>query len=519
VPAVETIIAGFLVITVLASIISRRVNIPYTVFMVVVGIALASLSVSSVFGINLILNSLAGGGYFVALVLPPLLFESMMNIRSNELRHVINPALALATLGVVISTVVAGVALWTLAAIPLSAAFLFGALIAPTDTATVLEIFRRVKVPARLSALLETEAGFNDATGILVFSVVLASVTVSATPSPVDAATRFVLLLGGGAVVGLLVAFGSELLSSFVEDSLSETIITIVCVYGSYSLATYLGVSGLIAVAAAGLYFGNLTMNSTVVQKARPSVKFFWQTMAFVANSVAFLFIGFSTDVTQLVAGALAIGVAFVAVNLARAASVYSILGIFSSAGSRIPSSWKNVATLGGLKGALSIVLLASIPSTVERRDTITTMVLGVAFLSITLQGSVLFRYTGSKFPRSQRQAKKEADAKLSMTLQELEYLHRLKEQGAIREDEFTSLIGQREKELAQLVEEMKLSNQTTTVLRSRWNGFISLFRRKVKKGKKRSGGASSSAPPSSSSSSPPSPGAGEPPAANPAPP
>ena len=70
-------------------------------------------------------------------------------------------------------------------------------------------------------------------------------------------------------MVGLLVAFGSEVLSSLVDDSLSETIITVICVYGSYSLATYLGVSGLIAVVVAGLYFGNLTMQTTMVQKAR----------------------------------------------------------------------------------------------------------------------------------------------------------------------------------------------------------------------------------------------------------
>src|SRR5450759_4576858 len=200
-PSAETIIAGFLVLTVAASIVSRRIHIPYTVILVVLGIALASFSASSIFGVNLIFNNLVGGGYFVALILPPLLFEAMMNIRSTELRSIINPALALATIGVVISTVVAGLALWTLAGIPLSTAFIFGALIAPTDTATVLEIFRRVKVPAKLSALLETEAGFNDATGIVVFSVVLASVTVS-QPSPLDATTQFGLLLGGGAVVG-----------------------------------------------------------------------------------------------------------------------------------------------------------------------------------------------------------------------------------------------------------------------------------------------------------------------------
>jgi len=256
----------------------------------------------------------------------------------------------------------------------------------------------------------------------------------------------------------------------------------VICVYGSYSLATYLGVSGLIAVVVAGLYFGNLTMQTTMVQKARGTVKSFWQIVAFVANSVAFLFIGLSTDVTQLIAGAFAIGVAFLAVNLARAASVYPILGIFSTAKSKIPLSWRNTAMLGGMKGALSIVLLASIPSSVGHRDTITTMVLGVAFISITLQGSLLFRYADSRFPRSQKSLKTEADAKLSATLAELEELKRLKEQGSIPEDEFAFWMGQREKELAQLVEEMKVTNQTAKLLRSRWRGLASMFRRRGRK-------------------------------------
>jgi monovalent cation:H+ antiporter, CPA1 family len=481
VPAAETVIAGFLVLTVLVSIVSRRIRIPYTVMLVILGIALASLSASSSFGIDLIIKSLVGGGYFVALVLPPLLFEAMMTIRSSELRSVINPALALATVGVVISTVVAGLALWSLAALPLSTAFVFGALIAPTDTATVLEIFRRVRVPARLSAMLETEAGFNDATGIVVFSVVLASVTVS-RPSFFSATADFARLLGGGAVVGLLVGFGSELLSSFVEDSLSETIITVVCVYGSYSLASYLGVSGLIAVVVAGLYFGNLTMHTTLVKKARVTVRSFWEVVAFVANSVAFIFIGLSTDIAQLAAGALAIAVAFLAVSLARAASVYPILSIFSIAKSKIPLSWRNVAMLGGMRGALSIVLLASIPSTLQARDTVTTMVLGVAFLSITLQGSFLFRYADSRFPRSHKSAKTEADAKLSATLAELEALRKMKEKGTIADEEFAEQVGEKEKELAQLVEEMRVPNQTATVLQARWKGLLSLFKRRSRK-------------------------------------
>jgi Na+:H+ antiporter len=483
VPSAGTIIAGFLVLTIVASIVSRRIRIPYTVMLVILGIALATFSASSVFGVNLIFSNLVGGGYFVGLILPPLLFEAMMTVRSNELRSIINPALALATFGVVISTVVGGLALWSLAGIPLSTALLFGALIAPTDTATVLEIFRRVRVPAKLGALLETEAGFNDATGIVVFSVVLASVTVS-RPSPLIATTQFVGLLGGGAVVGLLVGFGSELLSSLVDDSLSETIITVICVYGSYSLANYLGVSGLIAVVVAGLYFGNLTMQTTVVQKARGTVRSFWGVMAFVANSVAFIFIGLSTDITQLAAGAVAIAVAFLAVSIARAASVYPILGLFSVAKSKIPMSWRNVAMLGGMKGALSIVLLASIPASVADRNTVTTMVLGVAFISITLQGSVLFRYVDSTFPRSHKSAKTEADAKLTATLAELEELRRMRERGSLTEDEFTAQMSHKQKELAELVEGMKVTNQTEKVLRARWDGLLSIFRRKRKKSK-----------------------------------
>lgn len=134
------------------------------------------------------------------------------------------------------------------------------------------------------------------------------------------------------------------------------------------------------------------------------------------------------------------------------------------------------------MKGALSIVLVASIPSAVEQRSTITTMVLGVAFLSITLQGSVLFRYVDSRFPKGPKAAKSEADAKLTTTLSELEELRKLKAKGEIADDEFAFWMSQREKELAQLVEEMKVTNQTTKLVRARWKGLVSLFGRRKRK-------------------------------------
>jgi len=480
VPAVESIIAGFLLVAILASIISRRINVPYTQFLVILGVILATFSVSSLIGIDFI-NNLVGGGYFVALVLPPLVFEAMISLRSTELRSVIRPALALATIGVIVATVVGGSLLYLLAGIPIGTAFLFAALIAPTDTATVIEIFRRVKVPSRLSTLMSTEAALNDATGIVVFSVILASVTAS-QPSIFGAGASFVYLLGGGAVVGLFVGFGAELLSSLVDDPISETLLTVITVYGSYAFASYLGLSGLVAVAVAGLYFGNLTMRTTVKESTRGLVRSFWQTIVFVANTVAFLFIGLSTDVLQIIAGAVAILVAFLAVSIGRAATVYSILSFFSRTAERIPGSWRNVAMLGGMRGALSIVLVASIPQGVPARDTIVTMVLGVAFLSITLQGPLLFRYAGSRFPDKQATSEKEARARTGALMLEITELRELRKRGQISPEDFAARMAGEEQEIARLAREVRAKSQTEVVLRSRWRGFLALFKRRKKR-------------------------------------
>src|SRR5207237_10037250 len=107
-----------------------------------------------------------------------------------------------------------------------------------------------------------------------------------------------------------------------------------------------------------------------------------------------------STDLSMIVADLLPISIAFSAVILDRAATVYPLLETSKVDNAPIPRSWKNVALLGGMKGALSIALAASLPSSTPARDLITSTVLGVAFLSIILQGLLLSRYTAQKIPR-----------------------------------------------------------------------------------------------------------------------
>src|SRR5436853_4907901 len=246
---------------------------------------------------------------------------------------------------------------------------------------------------------METEAAFNDATGIAIFTIVITSLSVSQL-SLFRAATSFVTILGGGVLVGLAVALGAHFLSRIVTDPMSETMITITTVYGSFTVAQALGFSGIVAVAIAGLYYGNSTVRTWVLPQTTRTVRNFWRITAFIANSLAFLYIGLSTDLARIRADLLPIGLAFTAVTIARFSSVYPLLGTSKINGEPIPRAWKNVAMLGGMRAALSIVFIASLPATIPSRDVITSMVLVVAFISIILQGPMLSSYFRRKFPR-----------------------------------------------------------------------------------------------------------------------
>ena len=110
----------------------------------------------------------------ITFIIPPLIFEAMMKVDYKQFKVIRISALLLATLGVVLATLIGGFLLVYIARLPFLVAFAFADLIAPTDAAIVIEIFKRVKVPRVLSTLMESEAAFNDATGAIAFSSIIA---------------------------------------------------------------------------------------------------------------------------------------------------------------------------------------------------------------------------------------------------------------------------------------------------------------------------------------------------------
>ncbi|MDG6998868.1 MAG: sodium:proton antiporter [Nitrososphaerota archaeon] len=487
--SIELLITGFLAILLVASLISIKSKLPYTIVLVFIGIGLVFLlsnsfllsssligtALSQIKDYTLTIGSSQGGQLFIGLIVPPLIFQAMIHIKSSDLRLILQPAFVLATIGVAIATLVVGVIIWLVTPLGLFVSFLFAAIVSPTDTATVLEIFRRIKVPSKLATLLETEAAFNDATGIIIFTIIVTSITASRLPL-FTAALTFLLLFGGGVAVGFGIGFVAELIVSVVTDRLTEIILTIVVVYGSYVTATALGFSGLIAVSVAGLYFGNYTIKTAITPSNREAVRIFWEIAAFIGNSVAFLFIGLRTDLLKISQSLELIVIAYLVVIAARAATVYPILTIFDKIGKRVESSfpmkWRNVAMIGGMRGALSIALSAAVFSypviSETNSDTISTLVLGVAFTSIIAQGAFLSSYTKRTFPEEEKKQEEEFTARLAKAASAIDSLQKMRREGNVTNEEYQLQLETNRDSLAEMLAQLETTIGPTDILKTR---------------------------------------------------
>jgi len=420
--ASEYIIPTFLAMIFAAALFSSRTKVPYTMGLVGIGIAISlflGLARGEVGGLNILNFNRLDPKLIIDFIIPPLIFEAMMKVDYyNEFKAIRVSALLLSTAGVVIATVVTGLLLMYLAHLPLLIAFTFAALIAPTDAAIVIEIFKRVRVPGLLSTIMESEATLNDATGIIVFSSIITlasysyflnsdgsfSSNIITNNFIVYEIVRFIIVFFGGVAIGLGIAAATHRLHSLMNDPFSETALTIATVFGSVVLANSLGFSGLVAVAVAGLYFGNATVKkeADMSLKVRTAVFNFWEMIAFFANSAAFLYLGISMNILRIAENIPSVALSFVAVLVARAVSTYPILAATNRlTREKIPVIWRHVVMLGGMRGAISVALVASIPSTAgEFKTTLETITFGVVLLSLVIQYIALTKYVRKAFPK-----------------------------------------------------------------------------------------------------------------------
>jgi monovalent cation:H+ antiporter, CPA1 family len=180
-----------------------------------------------------------------------------------------------------------------------------------------------------------------------------------------------------------------------MSNPFSEISLTITTVFGSAMVANAFGLSGLIAVATAGLYFGNVTMRkeSSMSKEVRDTVSNFWDIAAFFANSVAFLFLGVTMNILSIGQEMPLILLVFVVVLIGRAMFTYPILALVNKfTKESVPLIWQNIIMIGGMRGAISVALVTSLPES-EMKSSLETITFGVVLLSLVIQYIVLSKY------------------------------------------------------------------------------------------------------------------------------
>ena len=142
---------------------------------------------------------------------------------------------------------------------------------------------------------------------------------------------------------------------------------------------------------------------------------------------------------------------------------------------------------LGGVRGALSIALVATITvsSVISQGDinTINTMVLGVAFISIVIQVPLLFRYVRKKIPQTDELSKTEIDEQFELIAAHMVDVRKLKSEGKISNEEFTKRIEENKKKLDELIASSPITVETRKIIRARasalYNSFPKIPKRK----------------------------------------
>lgn len=329
-------------------------------------------------------------------ILGLLLFAGSLHIQFEDIAKEKWLILALATIGVVVSTVLVGGAFFGVTQalqlnIPLLYCLLFGALISPTDPIAVLAILKRLGVPKSLETRIAGESLFNDGTGVVIFLSVLGLAQGSGHADAASTATLFVTEVVGGAAFGAVAGYLGFLMLRAVDSYPVEILITLGLATGGYAAAEALHVSAPIAVVIMGLIVGNRGKKEAMSEQTRARLFDFWEILDELLNLLLFGLIGLEMVILSFSHTEALVGAAAIVIVLA--ARFISIAGPILAAKRLRNYSRPAIIIMGwgGLRGGISIALALSLPEFSGREYIVSATYLVVVF-SILVQALTLGR-------------------------------------------------------------------------------------------------------------------------------
>ncbi|MFV0445892.1 MAG: cation:proton antiporter [Planctomycetaceae bacterium] len=333
-----------------------------------------------------------------------LLFAGAMHVDLGDLTRQKWAIGTLATVGVLLSTALIGLAAWGvfhLLGLPVRLIYclLFGALISPTDPIAVLAILKQAATPKELEIKITGESLFNDGVGVVIFLGLLEIATGEHGFDPLHLGALFLQEAVGGAVFGLAIGYIAFRMLRSVDQYSVEILISLAVASGGYALANSLHLSGPIAMVVAGLLIGNHGRQWAMSSTTCEHLDTFWELIDEILNAVLFVLIGLELVIIKfnwsfLQAGLLMIPV----VLLARLIAVGLPVKWLRRRHSLHPHA-TSILTWGGLRGGISVALALSIPAVDQLGQSVTerSVLLAVTYIvvvfSVIVQGLTIGKF------------------------------------------------------------------------------------------------------------------------------
>ena len=368
--------------------------------MVIVGLILSGLA-SKIEALEVVNTFELSEELILFIFVPPLIFESALNMDSRLLLRNLTPVLTLAAPGLLISTAIVGSLLAWLTPLSLGQALLFGSLISATDPVAVIALFKELGAPKQLTILVEGESLFNDATAIVAFNIIFATVAAGQVGGNAiqSGAVSFLVSFIGGIIVGAVFGYlMSRTMNLAQENPLVLATITTITAYGAFLIAEEVfAVSPVMAVVSAGLVVGWHKSNRLDAEE-RSYLGEFWEYAAFLANSLIFLLVGitassfrFFEQLGETQSLLTILGTTIIVVLISRAIVVFTLVPLVNLfRESKIPFSYQAVGYWGGLRGAVCLALALSIDKEFPNRDLIVILTLGIALFTLLIPGTTI---------------------------------------------------------------------------------------------------------------------------------